>query len=266
MQKSNWTIAEILAMMAMLRDPKQGCPWDKAQSFQTLVPHTLEEAYEVAATIESKRWPDLPDELGDLFFQIIFYCQLGQEQHKFTFQDMLNALGHKLYRRHPHVFEVGHTVDSAEEVLQLWEQGKVKERAEKAQYSLMDDLPTALSALSLAQKTQKRAATVGFDWPDVQGVMEKVHEELGEVQDELNAKQVDLEKVCHEIGDVLFSVVNLARTVGVDAEQALRLSQKKFVSRFQHVEKIAQEKEMTLDEQDAETLHAMWLAAKESSG
>tara|TARA_B100001094_G_scaffold303504_1_gene331660 strand:- start:215 stop:1015 length:801 start_codon:yes stop_codon:yes gene_type:complete len=264
MQKSTWTVADILTMMAKLRDPEQGCPWDKAQSFETIVPHTLEEAYEVIEAIESKSWSEIPDELGDLFFQIVFYCQLGQEQHKFAFQDMLNALGDKLYRRHPHVFGAQEKLDSATEVLQRWEQGKVKERAEKAQHSLMDDLPTALPALSLAQKTQKRAATVGFDWPTVQGVMEKVYEELEEVQDELSAEQVDIDKVRHEIGDVLFSVVNLARTVGVDAEQALRLSQKKFVSRFQHIEKMVKEKEATIDEQDAETLHAMWLAAKES--
>lgn len=263
MQKSTWTVTEILAMMETLRDPQQGCPWDKAQSFETIAPHTLEEAYEVISTIESKQWSDLPDELGDLFFQIVFYCQLGQEQQKFAFQDMLNALGDKLYRRHPHIFGSEQKLHSAEAVVQLWEQGKTRERAEKSQYSLMDDLPTALPALSLAQKTQKRAATVGFDWPTVQGVMDKVWEELNEVQAELDAPELDLDKVSQEIGDVLFSVVNLARTVGVDAEQALRSSQKKFVSRFQHIEKKVQEKESTLDEQDAETLHALWLEAKE---
>jgi ATP diphosphatase len=257
-----WSVAQLLDLMQQLRDPETGCPWDKKQTFASVVPHTLEEAYEVASAIETQDFQALPDELGDLLFQVIFYAQLGKEAAAFDFQTICNQLGDKLYRRHPHVFGQSEALACATEVLQKWEEGKNKERQAQAKSSLMDDLPQALPALSLAQKTQKRAASVGFDWQEVTGVRAKILEELAEVDACLAAQEPNA-RLQEELGDLLFSVVNLARFLGVDAETALRHSQRKFAQRFQHVESCVQASPKDFSEHSEEELEVFWQEAKE---
>ncbi|WP_163937076.1 nucleoside triphosphate pyrophosphohydrolase [Paraferrimonas sp. SM1919] len=248
---------EILQLMAQLRDPDTGCPWDLAQTFESIVPHTLEEAYEVAAAIESKNMAELPLELGDLLFQVVFYCQLAKEQHQFDFKDVLVGLKQKLIERHPHVF--------AQQPQPDWEQNKTQQRQQQGLASLMDDLPLTLASLSRAQKVQKRAASVGFDWGELAPILAKVHEEIAEVLEEANRPMVNKQALQLELGDLLFSVVNLARHLGVDAEQALRLSTHKFASRFRQVEMQVQKSGRLFSQHTLQELDCYWIEAKKHS-
>ena len=260
MEYSNDTWERLLLIMEQLRDPSSGCPWDRAQTFPTIVPHTLEEAYEVADAIERRDMKHLPEELGDLLFQIIFYAQLGKEQQLFEMQTILEHLESKLIRRHPHVFETSNS--TKEDVLkhsQTWEQKKLKERNDE-NCSILSDVPRALPALSRSQKLQKRAATVGFDWQNIQQVMAKVHEELQEVKIEI--EQQDQHALHEEIGDLLFTVVNLARFAGFDAEQTLRASNDKFTRRFNDVELAVKASQKDFAEHSQEELEHYWSQAK----
>jgi ATP diphosphatase len=254
------SIDRLLSIMQRLRDPDKGCPWDRAQSYKTIVPHTLEEAYEVADAIEREDYVELRDELGDLLFQVVFYAQLAMEEGRFDFEQVATAIADKLERRHPHVFADKQFAD-AEEQTRHWEALKQQERAEKAaqtRQSILDGIARTLPAMSLANKLQKRAAQVGFDWPDWGGVVEKVQEELMELQQAWPdpARRED------EIGDLLFTCVNLARHAGCDPEAALRQANQKFERRFRDLETACHAQQRSVDQFSPDELESMWSAVK----
>ncbi|MBT1443381.1 nucleoside triphosphate pyrophosphohydrolase [Shewanella sp. JM162201] len=250
-------INPLLAIMAKLRDPEHGCPWDKAQRFETIVPFTLEEAYEVADTIERMDLDELPDELGDLLFQVVFYCQLGKEQGLFDFAEVVKRICAKLTSRHPHVFG-DIEVSSSKDVKDNWEAIKARERKAKDKHSVLDDVPVGLPALSRAAKIQKRVARVGFDWGELPPVVAKVEEEIAEVLAEVQVENPDPERVASEMGDLLFAVVNMARHLGVEPEQALRLANQKFERRFRGVEQLACENGRQLTDYSLAELDGFW--------
>lgn len=263
----SYTLDDLLFLMERLRDPTHGCPWDLKQSYETIAPSTLEEAYEVVDAIERGDYPHLREELGDLLFQTIFYSQLAKEQNLFSFADIIDTLTAKLIRRHPHVFPDGHLYSTANDetssttdVNQNWEAIKSSERQQKGMKGLLADIPLALPSLTRAAKLQKRAAQVGFDWPDVSQVMEKVEEELGELQQAM-AQQAS-EAIEAELGDLLFTCVNLARHLKIDPETALRKANAKFTSRFEQIEKAAEEEGVTLAQLTPSELDERWNAAK----
>ncbi len=260
------SLEQLLSLMQTLRDPQKGCPWDKEQTFATIAPFTLEEAYEVADAIAREDFDDLKSELGDLLFQVVFYCQMAQEQQRFDFYDVAKAMCDKLVARHPHVFARDQFV-SVPELHKQWEARKAQERASKAAEkgqaqppSILDDVPLALPALARAQKLQKRAASVGFDWPDVAPVVDKLHEELDELQQA--RAQGDNDAIEDELGDVLFSCVNLARHLHVNSENALRRANDKFNRRFRCLERLMAADGLAVAEADAATLDRYWLRAK----
>ncbi|HZZ69740.1 MAG TPA: nucleoside triphosphate pyrophosphohydrolase [Phenylobacterium sp.] len=252
----------LLAIMARLRDPADGCPWDLEQTFETVAPYTVEEAYEVADAIERGDLSDLKDELGDLLFQVVFHARMAEEGGAFAFDDVVRAINDKMIRRHQHVF-ADETYASLAHQKQGWETLKAAERARKGKAgaaSLLDDVPVGLPGLTRAVKLSKRAAGVGFVWPTVQDVVAKLHEEVGELEDEIAAG--DLDKAREELGDVLFVVANLARTLEVDPEDALRLTNAKFVRRFKYVEAKLAERGKTPDQSDLAEMDALWDEAK----
>lgn len=250
------------ALMRRLRDPHHGCPWDRAQSFASIVPYTLEEAYEVAAAIEAADFAALPDELGDLLFQVVFYAQLGEESGRFDFDDVVAAISAKLIERHPHVFGTAAGTDRAA-LAQAWEAHKAAARRQRAGHaaSELDDVPRALPALARAQKIQRRAARVGFDWPHADGARAKLDEELEEL-DQAHAAGAR-ERLEDELGDVLFTVVNLARHLDLDAESALRRATAKFERRFRALEAVLRARGETPEALDAERLERLWQAVKQ---
>jgi len=255
--------------MSQLRDPNTGCPWDLKQSFASIVPHTLEEAYEVADAIEQENYDELKLELGDLLFQVVFYAQLGKEQQLFDFDDVVQGISEKLIRRHPHVFASSEFADE-EAVKANWEQEKAKERAHKhkPEYSqspsVLDDIPKALPALSRANKMQKRCAHVGFDWPELPPVIDKIREELAEVEAELPEPRNE-DALTEELGDLLFSVVNLTRHLKRDPEQTLRLATDKFEKRFRQVELLASEKNKIIQDCSLDELELLWQKVKQKT-
>ena len=259
-------IERLLEIMARLRDPKTGCPWDKAQSFGSIVPYTIEEAYEVADAIERGAMEDLREELGDLLFQVVFYAQIAHEAGLFEFTDIVKTIIDKLVRRHPHVFGNEH-IESAQAQSEAWEQHKEKERKSKARSqlqhpSLLDGIPVTLPALSRAVKLHRRAATVGFDWEKIHDVMDKVHEEVDEIHHEIKAGS-DQERMTDEIGDLLFVTTILARHASIDPELALRYANAKFERRFRRVEKILSEQGRSLDEATLDEMDYVWDQVKE---
>ncbi|RUO34742.1 nucleoside triphosphate pyrophosphohydrolase [Aliidiomarina soli] len=258
-------LQRLLQIMAALRDPESGCPWDLKQDFASIVPHTIEEAYEVADAIAKGEPQAIQDELGDLLFQVVFYAQLGREQGWFGFDDIAAGVGDKLIRRHPHVFATGADGMTAEAVKEQWEAIKREERAEKdASASVFTDVPANLPALLQAVKIQKRCRSVGFDWDDIRPVLDKVREEVDEVQAELDAAQLDEDKLAEEIGDLLFSVVNLARHAKVNPESALRAANQKFIHRFNAVERQAEAAQRSLADFSLVELETFWQLAKQS--
>ncbi|QYK06301.1 nucleoside triphosphate pyrophosphohydrolase [Shewanella zhangzhouensis] len=261
-EQPNADINPLLVIMAKLRDPEHGCPWDKAQSFETIVPFTLEEAYEVADTIERMDLDELPDELGDLLFQVVFYCQLGKEQGLFDFDEVVRRICAKLTSRHPHVFG-DLEVSSSNEVKDNWEAIKASERKAKDKHSVLDDVPVGLPALSRAAKIQKRVARVGFDWGELPPVVAKVEEEIAEVLAEVQVDNPDPERVASEMGDLLFAVVNMARHLGVEPEQALRRANQKFERRFRGVEELASLGGRQLTDYSLAELDGFWDQVKE---
>jgi ATP diphosphatase len=255
-------IAALLDIMRRLRDPKDGCPWDREQDFASIAPYTIEEAYEVAGAIEEQNWPELKDELGDLLFQVVFHARMAEEKNLFDFGDVVAAICEKMLRRHPHVFASGAAVETSETQTVAWEEHKKKERAAKAAMgggSLLDDVPRALPALLRAVKLQKRAASVGFDWDNAAKVLEKLTEEAQEI---VEARDQSQEKVEEEVGDLLFVVANLARHLKVDPENALRAANAKFVRRFKVIEGELAKRGKTLDEASLDEMEAIWQAAK----
>ena len=256
---------KLLEIMAALRDPETGCPWDIKQSFETIVPHTLEEAYEVADSIERGHMEELRDELGDLLFQVVFYAQMAQEQGLFTFSDIVDAINDKLVRRHPHVFGEAEFENEAD-LHEAWEQSKQDERehrAEQAEVSVLHGVAKALPALKRAQKLQKRAARVGFDWPSVQSVVDKLREEIDELQQAIDSQ--DKQAQFEEVGDLMFSCVNLARHLDVDAEESLRGCNRKFEQRFNYIENALREKGREFSDCDIDSLEQLWQQAKNRS-
>ncbi|HYE37687.1 nucleoside triphosphate pyrophosphohydrolase [Methylocaldum sp.] len=255
----------LLDIMARLRHPETGCPWDLQQDFASLIPHTLEEAYEVADAAERGDAEDLREELGDLLLQVVFHSRIAEERGLFTFEDVADAISEKLIRRHPHVF--GETVFETDiERHEYWESSKVAERREKGKTanddSALSGIAVNLPALMAAQKLQKRAARHGFDWTEIEPVFDKVREELDELQAAYAAS--DQGHIHEEIGDLLFVVVNLARHLKVDAETALRDGNRKFIRRFRHIETQLAARGKTLAESTLAELDALWDEAKRS--
>ncbi|HRL92531.1 MAG TPA: nucleoside triphosphate pyrophosphohydrolase [Pseudomonas sp.] len=266
-----YKIDDLLHLMARLRDPQYGCPWDLKQTYATIVPYTLEEAYEVADAIERADFEHLPGELGDLLFQVVYYSQLAQEEGRFEFAAVVDGITRKLIRRHPHVFVDGDLYGAPDAarleeaaVKQRWEELKAEERAAKAavpeQLSLLDDVPQALPALSRAVKLQKRMAQVGFDWPDALPVVDKVREELDEVLEAMSEN--DPQAISEEVGDLLFVVTNLARHLKVDPESALRAANAKVERRFRFIEQALREAQRPIENCTLDELDALWGEAK----
>lgn len=268
--RPRYSLDDLLTLMSVLRDPREGCPWDVKQDWDTIVPHTLEEAFEVADAIERRAFDELPGELGDLLFQVVYYSQFGREEGRFDFHDVVSTLTAKMLHRHPHVFPDGtlasrrRGVSAAEvetaHVNSRWEALKAEERDTRDAGSALDDIPRTLPALSRAAKLTKRAARVGFDWPDTRGVMAKIREELAEVEEALDAGDADHAR--EEVGDLLFAVVNLARRLKADPEQALRATNSKFERRFRYVERSLAEEGRATDGASLAEMDRHWDAAK----
>ncbi|MBB3020002.1 ATP diphosphatase [Microvirga lupini] len=270
--KPSTDITRLLEIMAALRTPGTGCPWDLEQNFASITPYTLEEAYEVVDAIERGDLADLRDELGDLLLQVVFHARMAEEQGAFAFGDVVEAITKKLIRRHPHVFGSIENL-SPGDVKHLWDSIKAEEKAERKaerakmglsaeahEVGFLGSIPTALPALTRAQKLTAKAAKVGFDWPDAAQVVDKIHEELEEVKEASSSG--DRDKVEDEIGDLLFSVTNLARHFGIDPEQALRRTNAKFERRFRAVEQGLGEQDRSLDDASLEEMERLWVAAK----
>ena len=254
-------IQSLLDIMRQLRDPDSGCPWDLKQNFHTIVPYTIEEAYELADAIAAEDFAQIRDELGDVLFQVVFYAQMARELGLFTFEDVVDGISKKLLRRHPHVFaETGGQSVSETEVKDRWEQIKGEERQQKNQRGALDDIPLALPALSRSQKLQKRAARVGFDWSEPDAVRGKVDEELDELAEAVS--ESDSAAIESEVGDIFLAMVNLARHLGVDAEAALRHANRRFEDRFRLMENAAGRDGSQLSEESLERLEQRWQAAK----
>ncbi len=254
-------MSSLLDVMARLRDPESGCPWDIAQSFETIAPYTVEEAYEVADAIERGDMNELREELGDLLLQVVFHAQMAKDQGLFEFEDVALGIASKMIERHPHVFG-DITFDSEEQRKAHWEALKQKEREQKSTdaVSAIDGVARALPALTRAEKIQKRAARVGFDWQQFEPVIDKVDEELAELREAL--ADADQSAIEDELGDLLFSVTNVARHTKVDPEQALKKATAKFEKRFRYVELAVQAKGLNMSDLSIEELDLFWLEAK----
>lgn len=251
----------LLGIMKTLRDPERGCPWDREQTYATIAPYTLEETYEVLDAISREDFDDLRGELGDLLFQVVFYAQMANEEGRFDFDDICNAISDKLERRHPHIFgDV--SVSGRGDVRVNWEKIKSAERADKAQHSALDDIPKALPALMRAHKIQKRCQAVGFDWTTLGPVLDKVYEEIDEVMHEAKQAVVDQQKLEEEIGDLLFATVNLSRHLGSKAETALQKANEKFERRFRQVEAIIDAQGLAMQDATLEQMEAAWQQIK----
>ena len=246
----------LLAIMARLRDPDGGCPWDIEQDFATIAPYTIEEAYEVADAIARSDWPELEGELGDLLLQSVYHAQMGSEEGLFDFESVARKISDKMVRRHPHVFGDENGDKTAERQTEDWERIKAAERKDKAQTRVLDGVALNLPALTRAEKLQKRAARVGFDWPDVAQVLDKIAEEAGEVVEARDTLGPDaLEE---EIGDLLFNIANLARHLNVDPENALRRTNAKFIRRFNGIEDRLAVRGRTPAESSLEEMDGIW--------
>jgi MazG family protein len=268
------SIEQLLQMMAALRDPEKGCPWDKQQDFSSIAPYTIEEAYEVADAIDRNAMNDLCNELGDLLFQVVYHAQMASEKALFDFDDIVAAISQKIESRHPHVF-AGEVIGSAGEQTRAWEQHKRRERQATGRGTgLLDGISQSIPALARARKLQQRAATVGFDWSEPGAVMEKLQEELQELSSAmLTAGQAEVDNdtagntaVREELGDLLFSCVNLARHLLVDAEAALRAANRKFEKRFRYMEARLAENGGNPEQVSLERMETLWQEAKQQCG
>ena len=275
----SYSIDDLKTLMARLREPDTGCPWDTKQTFASIVPHTIEEAYEVADAIEQGDYPHVKDELGDLLFQVIFYARMGQEEGHFDFDGIVDNLVRKLIRRHPHVFPEG-TLESRIDpdnrpteawIKESWERIKAEERAQKpapdadALVSRLDGIARTLPAMARAEKLQRRAARHGFDWPDIGPVFDKLYEEIDELKEAWQAAEDgtgERDAVEDELGDLLFVCVNLARFMKVNPEQALKRTNRKFEMRFRAIEEILAAEGRDMDEESLEALDAIWQRVK----
>ncbi|WP_406853261.1 nucleoside triphosphate pyrophosphohydrolase [Brevundimonas sp. BH3] len=247
-------------IMVRLRDPNGGCPWDVEQTFQTIAPYTIEEAYEVADAIERNDMDELRVELGDLLFQVVFHSRMAEEAGHFKLEDVAEAMADKLVHRHPHVFGDETAKDTGSAQKARWEDIKAAERVAKAQTGVLDDVPVGLPALTRAAKLTKRAGRVGFDWPSVDEVFDKMAEEVEELRVEIKAG--DKEKAKEELGDLLFVMANLARKLEIEPEDALRGANAKFVRRFEFIEAELKKDGRTPEQSDLAEMDALWDAAK----
>jgi ATP diphosphatase len=267
-------IDRILEIMARLRDPETGCPWDIKQDFASIAPYTIEEAHEVADAIMRNDMDDLVDELGDLLLQVVFHAQMAAEAGLFDFEDVARSISDKMVRRHPHVFG-DRAADGEPDVRANWDAIKAEEKAERAKrrgeqpqtdpHGRLDDIPRGLPALIYAQNIGNRAAKHGFDWPDRAGVWAKIEEEIGELEHELRENPEDQERIAEEIGDCLFALVNLARHTGIDADQALRGTNVKFVKRFSAMVRMADAAGDALEDLSLDAQEALWQRAKSAT-
>ena len=262
-------LPRLLDIMARLRDPERGCPWDREQSFATIAPYTVEEAYEVAEACERGDPAALKDELGDLLFQVVFHARMAEEAGLFDFNDVARAIADKMVRRHPHVFGDARIADAAAQTA-AWEEHKAAERRASAAAtgqpeSALDGVGAALPALTRALKLQRRAARVGFRWPGLRPILDKISEEIGELRAELDGGQAPA-RVADEVGDLLFAVVNLARQAEADPEQALRTACRKFERRFRHVEARLAAAGQSPQTATLRQMEALWVEAKKDVG
>jgi MazG family protein len=276
--KQRYTLDDLIAIMAQLRNPQGGCPWDLKQDFKSISPYTIEEAYEVVDAIDRGDKSDLCEELGDLLFQVVYHAQMASEEKAFVFDDVVQAISEKLVRRHPHVFG-DDDLKSDLEIKAMWERIKQEEKSAKESSqventSILDDIPVGLPALTRAVKLQNKAAKVGFDWPDASFVFDKIEEELQEVHEAYSQarqegykKGEDLssssrEKLTEEIGDLMIVITNLSRHMKIDPEHAVRSANHKFCSRFSYIEQELQDSGRSLDEASLEEMDALWDEAK----
>jgi ATP diphosphatase len=252
-------IDRLLAVMARLRDPHTGCAWDRAQTFATIAPYTIEEAYEVADAIARADYAALPDELGDLLFQVVFYARLAEEEGRFDFSDVARRIADKMVRRHPHVFADAPDLAPAARAA-AWEQAKEAERVARAEFGALAGVPVGLPALTRAEKLTRRAARVGFDWPDASHVLEKLEEEIAELRAELET--ADPARLADELGDMLFVMANLARKLDLDPETCLRGANDKFARRFAGVEQLLAAQGRAPSDATLAEMEACWQAVK----
>ena len=249
-------IERLLEIMRRLRDPETGCPWDIEQSFDTIAPYTIEEAYEVADAIERQDWSELESELGDLLLQTVYHTAMGEEDGRFSFQSVVQTISDKMVARHPHVFGEESRDKSAEQQTRDWEAIKAKERAEKSQQGALDGVAVGLPALLRAYKLQKRAARVGFDWPSTDQVIDKIQEEAAELVEARH--QFTKEEITEEFGDLMFVMANLGRHLGIEPEAALRAANAKFIRRFESVEAKLAEIGKSPHDSDLEEMDRLW--------
>ena len=245
--------------MSQLRDKENGCEWDKEQTFQSIAPHTIEEAYEVVDAINRSNIPDLEEELGDLLLQVVFLSQIASEDNLFNFNDVVQTITRKLIRRHPYVFSEKRD-HSSEEQMNQWEEIKQEERELKKQSGILDGIAINLPALKRSQKIQKRAAKVGFDWPDSKGVFKKIKEEIRELEEAIESK--DQESMKEEVGDLLMIITNLAHRLDVDSEEALKGSNEKFINRFSYIESKLNDSDKSFEDSSLALLDELWDESK----
>ena len=245
--------------MSQLRDKENGCEWDKEQTFQSIAPHTIEEAYEVVDAINRSNIPDLEEELGDLLLQVVFLSQIASEDNHFNFNDVVQTITRKLIRRHPYVFSEKRD-HSSEEQMDQWEEIKQEERELKKQSGILDGIAINLPALKRSQKIQKRAAKVGFDWPDSKGVFKKIKEEIRELEEAIESK--DQESMKEEVGDLLMIITNLAYRLDVDSEEALKGSNEKFINRFSYIESKLNDSDKRFEDSSLALLDELWNESK----
>ena len=258
---SNGEISRLLEIMKRLRDPKDGCPWDIEQSYETIAPYTIEEAYEVSDAIDQGNWQELEGELGDLLLQVIYFTQIGSEDGHFSFESVVKNVSDKMIRRHPHVFGDKKQYKSSDQQIRDWEKIKEQERSKNTPSKTLDGIAGNLPALTYATKLQKRAARVGFDWPDISGVTDKISEEIDELNEARNELSLDAQE--EEYGDLMFVMVNFARHLKIDPEKALRGANKKFKKRFEQVEKELTLIGKTPNQSDLSEMDNLWNIVKQ---
>ena len=258
---SNGEISRLLEIMKRLRDPKDGCPWDIEQTYETIAPYTIEEAYEVSDAIDQGNWHELEGELGDLLLQVIYFTQIGSEDGHFSFESVVKNVSDKMIRRHPHVFGDKKQYKSSDQQIRDWEKIKEQERSKNTPSKTLDGIAGNLPALSYATKLQKRAARVGFDWPDISGVTDKISEEIDELNEARDELSFDAQE--EEYGDLMFVMVNFARHLKIDPEKALRGANKKFKKRFEQVEKELALIGKTPNQSDLSEMDNLWNIVKQ---
>ena len=257
-------IDRLITIMEQLRDPETGCPWDVKQTFDTIAPYTIEEAYEVADAIERGDLEDIRDELGDLLLQVVFQARIAEEAGQFNLEDIARSISDKMVSRHPHVFGNEAKRPTASGQKQIWEDIKQSERAKKGKTGVLDDVAAGLPPMLRALKLQKRAARVGFDWPEFNQLAEKMTEEINELRAELTAENNNQDRIADEVGDILFVAVNMARKAGIDPETALLRCNKKFETRFKFIEQSIENDGKNINDASLDQMEALWQLAKQN--